>query len=306
MKQSTAKKIALDKSEIVSGKPLPFSVFDPNRNLLLAAKGQIVTDWMREALLRNGLMALVDEHDGASQAIDAATDQTPSPLHQLWTQYSRMPAGSRWGFRISRDERSESYACRVIGIGERRSLIMTAPMRDDRSYVAIDKGQTWLFRTFYATAAVRFSGIVEKVLFDPYPYFHVDVPAQVDMRHIRKGQRVAVCLAATLQLEAPTEAVIVDLSSTGLRIGVDESVALHESQKLAVTFRVTVLDKSHELTLDATVARALAAADPQHPQVHFYGLILEPQSDFDRVLLHAFVQGCVAQELDGLSKLLTG
>lgn len=306
MKQSTAKQIALDKSEIVSGKPLPFSVFDPGRNLLLAAKGQIVTDWMREALLRNGLMALVDEHDGAAHAGDTAADDAPSPLHQLRAQYARMTAGSRWSFRISRDERSDSYPCRVIGIGERRSLIMTAPIRDDRSYVAIDKGQTWLFRTFYATAAVRFSGVVEKVLFDPYPYFHVDVPAQVNMRHIRKGQRVAVCMTATLQLDAPVEAVIVDLSSAGLRIGVDASVELRESQKLAVTFRVTVLDKSRELTVDATVARALAAADPQHPQVHFYGLILEPQSDFDRVLLHAFVQGCVAQELDGLSKMLAG
>ncbi len=300
------RKIALDKSEIVSGRPLPFSVFDPHRNLLLAAKGQIVTDWMREALLRNGLMALADEADDTSQAAEAATDDTPSPLHQLRMQYSRMPAGSRWGFRISRDERSDSYACRVIGVGERRGLIMTAPAKDDRSYVAIGEGQTWLFRTFYATAAIRFSGVIEKVLFNPFPYFHVEVPAQVEMRHIRKGQRVAVCLAATLQLETPTDAIIVDVSSTGLRIGVDASVALQESQQLQMTFRITVLDKCHELTAQATVARALAAADPLHPQIHFYGLGLEPQNDFDRLLLHAFVQGCVAQELDGLSKMLAG
>ena len=58
------RKIALDKSGIVSGKPLPFSVFDPGRNILLAAKGQIVTDGMLDALLRNGLMALTDEDDG--------------------------------------------------------------------------------------------------------------------------------------------------------------------------------------------------------------------------------------------------
>lgn len=300
------RKIALDKSEIVSGKPLPFSVFDPSRKLLLAAKGQIVTDWMREALLRNGLMAVADEDDCCSPSAEAAADDAPSPLDQLRLQYGRSSAGSRWAFRVSRDERSDSYACKVIGIGERRGLIMTAPAKDDRSYVAISEGQIWLFRTFYATAAIRFTGIIEKVLFDPFPYFHVEVPPQVEMRHIRKGQRVAVCLNATVELDTPAAAVIVDLSSTGLRIGVDATTALEESQQCRVKFRVAVLGKCYDLDAAATVVRQLGTADPQHPQVHFYGLGLEPQNDFDRMLLHAYVQGCVAQELDGLTKVLAG
>ncbi|HKE93836.1 MAG TPA: flagellar brake protein [Povalibacter sp.] len=301
-----ARTIALDKSEIVSGKPLPFSVFDPGRKLLLAAKGQMVTDRMREALLRNGLMAVVDEESATSRSEDAPGTELRSPLQQLRLQYSRTAAFARSGFRVSRDERSENFSCRVVGIGEHRSLILTAPQREDRSFVAIGEGQTWLFRTFYATAAIRFAGIIHKVVFEPFPYFHVDVPAVVEMRHIRRMQRVAVCLDATLDLGTPLEAVIVDLSSTGLRLAVDASVVLHPAERYRVIFRVSVLGQSHELTVDATVARSLGAADSLHPQVHFHGLGLETRSELDRMILHAFVQGCVISELDGLSKVLAG
>jgi hypothetical protein len=300
-----ARKIALDRSEIVSGRPLPFSVFDPARNLLLAAKGQIVTDSMRAVLLRNGLAALVeDDEPGGHGGSGAANDEVPMPLHHLRLQYSRASAMARWGFRISRDERSDSYTCRAIGITERRGLILTAPAREDRSFVAISEGQTWLFRTFYATAAIRFTGIIEKVVFDPFPYFHVEVPAVVEMRHVRKMQRVATCTDATLDLDTPTEAVIVDLSSTGLRIAVHEAVKLSEGQNLKIHFRLTLLEQTRDMHLDATVVRCLGNADSQHPQVSFYGLLVQPQSDVEQLILHSYVQGCVIHELDALSKML--
>lgn len=302
-----ARKIALDRTEIVSGKPLPFSVFDPTRNLLLAAKGQIVTEGMRAVLLRNGLTAIVDDDaSGDSADVAAANDDAPLPLHHLRLQYSRSSAMSRWGFRISRDERSDSYTCRVIGISERRGLILSAPARDDRSFVAISEGQTWLFRTFYATAAIRFTGIIDKVLFDPFPYFHVEVPALVEMRHVRKMQRVAVCLDAALDLETPTQAVIVDLSSTGLRIAVSDAVNLSEGQRVAVKFRLTLLDESRDMRVEASVVRCLGNADSQHPEVRFYGLLAQPQSNVDQLILHSYVQGCVIHELDVLSKMLAG
>jgi c-di-GMP-binding flagellar brake protein YcgR len=300
------REIALDKTEIVSGKPLPFSVFDPTRKLLLAAKGQMVTDKMREALLRNGLMAVMDDADVDAFNERSGSQEARSPLFRLKLHYARASAISRSGFRVSRDERSESYTCRVVGIGERRGLLLTAPAKDDRSYVAISEGQNWLFRTFYATAAIRFTGTIEKVLFDPFPYFHVEIPALVEMRHIRKVQRVGVCLDATLELGAPIEAVIVDLSSTGMRIAVDDGVELQETQSLKIVFRFTLLGQLRELRVHATVVRNQGNADSLHPQTRFYGLGVETQTDFDQLLLHAYVQGCVINELDGLSKMLAG
>ena len=207
---------------------------------------------------------------------------------------------------MSRDERSECFSCHVIGMAERRHLILSAPVREDRSYVAVSEGQTWLFRTFYATAAIRFSGKVEKLVFEPFPYFHVEVPAQVEMRHVRKMQRVTVCMDATLDLAQPAAGLVLDLSGTGMRLCVAADTPLEEKQRFTIQFRVQVFDEWHPLTVQATVVRCLGAADPMHPQVQFYGIGLETQSERDRLLLHTFVQSCVIQELDGLSKVLAG
>jgi hypothetical protein len=297
--------IALDKSEVVCGKPLPFSIFDPARNRLLAAKGQMVTERMRQALLRNGLVAVADDASPQSQR-EQAEQEAATALLQLKQQYARASAISRSGFRMSREERSECFSCHVIGIAERRNLILTAPVREDRSYVAISEGQTWLFRTFYATAAIRFTGIVEKLVFDPFPYFHVEVPALVEMRHIRKMQRVSVCMDATLDLAGPVNGLVLDLSTTGMRLALPAETPLHDAQHFTVQVRVQVLGEWHPLVLAASVVRCLGVADPMHPQMQFYGLGLQAQSERDRLLLHAYVQGCVIQELDGLSKVLAG
>ena len=91
-----------------------------------------------------------------------------------------------------------------------------------------------------------------------------------------------------------------------MRLCVAADTPLEEKQRFTIQFRVQVFDVWHPLTVQATVVRCLGAADPMHSQVQFYGIGLETQSERDRLLLHAFVQSCVIQELDGLSKVLAG
>jgi hypothetical protein len=299
------RRITLDTDDIVSGKPLPFSIFDPNRNRVVATQGQLVTERMRTSLLLRGLMAFTDETAPAESSPAAAAEfEAVEPLLELRLQYARASVISRSGFRLSREDGSESYTCRVLGICEDRGLILTAPMREDGSYLAVEEGETWLFRTLYSTAAIRFAGTIGTVVTKPFPYFHVQVPPLVEMRHIRKVQRVAICLNAVLRLSSSAEAVIVDLSTTGMQIAVPMGVKVQDYHRFKIDFRVTVLGKPHDLSVTADLVRNLGAMDPRHPQVAFYGLGIETQTEFDRIVLHAFVQGCVIDELDGLSKIL--
>jgi len=297
--------LALERDEIVSGKQLPFSIFDPTRNLLLAVKGQVVTERMRAALLRSGLMAFSEDDGGLESHQAANLDADIPPLLQLRLQYARGSVISRSAFRISREDDSESYTCRVVGLSEPRGLILTAPMQDGGSHVAISEGQPWLFRTLYSTAAIRFAGVIGKVVHEPFPYFHVEVPPLIEMRHVRKVQRVAICLNSVLRLSHPVEAVIVDLSTTGMQIATATGLELQPCHRLQMEFRVTVLSKPYDLSVDVEVVRCLGTLDSRHPGISFYGLGIEGVSDFHRMVLHAFVQGCVIRELDGLSKMLT-
>jgi hypothetical protein len=298
------RRIALDTADIVNGKPLPFSIFDPTRNRVVATQGQLVTERTRASFLLRGLMAFTDEELPADVSTPATDFETFEPLMELRLQYARASVISRSGFRLSREDGSESYTCRVVGISEHRGLILTAPMRDDGSYVCVKEGETWLFRTLYSTAAIRFAGVIGTVVAKPFPYFHVQVPPLVEMRHIRKVQRVAICLNAILRLSSPAEAVIVDLSTTGMQIGVGMGVKVQDYHRFKLEFRVNVLGKPYDLGVTADLVRNLGAVDPRHPQVAFYGLGIETATEFDRMVLHAFVQGCVIEELDGLSKIL--
>lgn len=294
---------ALNRNEIVSGRELPFSIFDPSHNVMLAVKGQVVTDRLRAALLRSGLLAFAEDDTFEAQPA-ANMDAVIPPLLQLRMQYARGSAISRCAFRISRGDGSESYTCRVVGLSEQRGLILTAPVRDGGGHVPISEGQTWQFRTLYSTAAIRFAAVIGKVVHDPFPYFHVDVPPMVEMRHVRKVQRVSLCLNAVLRLSHPAEAVIVDMSTTGMQIATDASVDLQQSHRLPLEFRVNVLGKAYDMSVDVEVVRCLGAIDPRHPKIEFYGLGMDGLSDFNRLVLHSFVQGCVIRELDGLSKML--
>jgi len=161
---------ALRANDIVVGRALPYSVYGADKTLLLA-KGQIVSERIRDALLRNGVMRSATEDDAFPTA--AAVDERievpePCPLQALRNHYAKAFGTARLGFRMSRDDRSEAYTAWVIGTHEQRGLILSAPVSRDNSLVAVSDGQTWVFRAFYGTAAFRFAGGVRKVAFEPY------------------------------------------------------------------------------------------------------------------------------------------
>jgi Flagellar protein YcgR/PilZ domain len=304
--QNMARKVALNKNDIVSGEPLPFSVFDPDRNLLLAAKGQVVTELMRQTLLSRNVVAIKEDYTEDTIAVSSTVIQAASPLLPLRLQYSKPSAFGRYGFRISREDGgADSYACNVVGVSDRRGLILSAPVREDGSYVAITEGQSWVFRTFYATTAIRFVAQIGKLIFDPYPYFHVEVPASPEVRQVRKVQRASTLLDAMLEKSPRFGGLIVDLSATGMRLALDARRALQLNERFKIKFHLSLLGKLYPLLVEVSVKRILGAADRNHPDVHFYGLMFETQTEHEQLLVHAYVQDQLVQELDGLSRVLS-
>ena len=300
---------ALHPGDIVVGRALPYSVYGADKTLLLA-KGQIVSERIREALLRNGVMTSLGEESGGSSIapIEEERIEIPEicPLQALRNHYARTFGSARLGFRMSRDDRSEGYTAWVIGTHEQRGLILSAPVSRDNSLVAVAEGQTWIFRAFYGTAVFRFAGVVRKVVFEPYPYFHLQLPPVIDMRRVRQRPRAQVSVATTVRLVIPAEGVIVDLSSCGLRLGMKQADLLEKQQAVQLQFSISVLDKIHEINLSATVVSLYGATDIRHPNVHFYGLKLLPGTEFEQMLLHAYVHERLVDELDSTWKILAG
>jgi hypothetical protein len=126
------------------------------------------------------------------------------------------------------------------------------------------------------------------------------------MRRVRQRPRAQVSVQATVQVSAPVEGVIVDLSSCGLRLAMKPEDVLEKGQALRLQFVINVLDKAHHIDIVATVVSLYGPADSRHPTVQFYGLTIIPGSDFEQMLLHAYVHERLVDELDATWKVLAG
>jgi len=299
----------MDKNDIVVGQPLPYSVYGPDR-LLLLAQGQLVkSERVREALLR-----VLPDPDGihraaAASAAAAKQDEqlaTLSALSLLRRDYQNLSSRARFSLRMAREEGGESYLCWVVGIANRRDLIITAPQREDRTFVTVTEGQSWVFRTFYATAVFRFNATIQKLVFDPFPYLHIQLPQAIDMRSVRKMPRAQVCLNATVGTATEeAAALIVDMSVTGLRLAVPDVTTLFKDQTVALNFTVPLLGKQHTMRMQGRVMSCQGASDVKHPRVAFYGLNVEPAGDLEPMVLHGYVQQQLVGELDSLWQALS-
>jgi hypothetical protein len=277
-------------------------------NTLLLAKGQLVSERIRDALLRNGARCVYGSDGPPVVEEERIEIPTICPLQAFRNAHLNNSGSMRIGFRMSREDRDESYMAWVIGTHEQRGLILSAPVSRDNSLVAMADGQSWIFRAFHGTAAFRFTGIVRKVMFDPVPYFHLQLPQTIDMRRVRQRPRAQVCLSATVTAlgQHGFQGVICDLSSCGLRLAMKQGDLLQQHQTVHIRFSIPLFDRAHEVQATAKVMALYGAVDSRHPGVHLYGLSLVPGGELEQLILHAYVQERLVDELDSIWRVLAG
>jgi hypothetical protein len=296
----------VEKDQIVVGLPLPFSIFSAEGNLLLAAGRIVESEHARQILLNHGTRrgARTDNNMPPRAEYDATDHPTVSPLTTFQNSYRRGNATHRFSLSMARNETSEAFRTWVIGVYD-RIMVVAAPVRSNGALVAVITGQVWLCRTFQATSAFRFHGTVLRVAFEPFPHVHVEVPLAVEKRKIRNRMRVTVLVGATLESPAAAPCILVDLSAGGGRIATASGVLLERDQPIRVAMTLELAGSRYELSLPATVVRTFGSSDRQHPQVTFYGIRFESLSEFDSLLLHGFVNGHLALELNCLWQVLS-
>jgi hypothetical protein len=296
----------VDKNRIVVGQPLPYSIYAADNTLLLA-EGQIVkSEGVRELLTRNGVRVSSRSLEQASPANSEppAAERGDNPLTRLAAEHGKIAERWRPSLRMSRDDTGEGFAVRVLAVSERNTLILTAPMRADGSWVTVIEGQPWVFRTLYHTAALRFQARVLKVAFEPFPHLHVIAPAAIERRNVRKAARVVIAVPATLLIPDSVPALVLDMSTGGARVAVCATVPLHERQTLSCAMTLPILERQFSLDLKATALARETSTDANHPDIATYRLQFEDVSDADTLTLHAYLNGVLAMDMDTFWRLI--
>jgi hypothetical protein len=295
-----------EQPEIVVGSPLPYSVFGAEGQLLLAEGSVVETDHTRRMLILKGVYhdSIEDAQPPADES-SAPADAAPlPPLAALRRDYGATSVGRRFALTVSSGDRDEAYSTWLIGVHD-KSMILTAPRRSNGALVSVKVGQAWLCRAFQMTSAFRFRSTVTRVEFEPFPHVHIETPQHVERRTVRNRPRAAVFCEASIDAPLSTPAVVVDLSVSGGRLAVEEGARIERGQSLPVGMSFELIDSKFDLSLMANVVRLFGASDGRHPRVHFYGIQFVGASERERLVLHGYVSGQLAMELNSLWQLLS-
>jgi c-di-GMP-binding flagellar brake protein YcgR len=299
--------VAFEKQDsVVVGQPMPFSVYDGGGKLLVAKSSPLTSERMRDVVLSQGVYMSPSEGDsGAIQLPIPPPTVITGILADLRDGYAESEERSRFGLRISRDERSESYASFVVGvINEKRYLILSTPVSKGGLLVPIAKDEVWMIRLFNATTVFRFKGRVVKVALDPVPHLHIELPENIERRMVRRQPRALASLGAALHRPNGPAAVIVDISTNGVRLAVEATTSLEKDAVIPICTTVAMMDREFPLTLTGRITATFGATDANFPSVNFYGVQLEEVNDNAALVLHAYVHEQLTQELDRLGRVL--
>ncbi len=226
-------------------------------------------------------------------------------LDELARDYADIGARSRMGLQITPNDSKSSYTVGVIGvIREKRQLILRAPVNADGSLIPVVKGHSLACNWINATTAFQFRALIVRILFEPVPLLYVELPSVVERHTMRGVPRALATLRALIKKPGDVEAVIVDISTGGVRLAVHEEVELSKGQDILLLARPHMLDRFFQLNLHCLVTGPASPPDSKHPHVKFYGMNFDDLSDTELLILHSYVQQCLSLETDTLSQML--
>lgn len=200
----------------------------------------------------------------------------------------------RPGARVQLESRTPSgrYQTVLIGLHEGSSLIVAAP----RSGLALNEGARLTAKLITGNFIVAFSTRLLKIAAQPYGYWHLEYPQQVEVRRLRRHTRVPVNLVLSvdpyedqMQISGhwPVTAYCTDLSIQGGCI--QTPMALGKvNDKVLLTLRLRVADNDQVVLVSARI-RSVQPQAGSLSSVVSHGLEFEDLDEDVRLILTAFV-----------------
>ena len=251
----TMNPIPLRRIDLAIGTPVPWAVYDKNQNLLLRV-GQIIENHQQlEALVKKGPFRLPKSAPAPSQVALtmplAGTDGDAENGYEF--EEMKLPVSSRLQLQTVSEQATERYPAKYLGHIKGVSLLVTAPIVDDK-LLFIREGQAFIVRAFTGKTAFGFTASVIRACNVPTPYLHLTYPKQLQGVEIRTAKRLAVNIPATSQALALTDAqalpcLLINVSPTGALVAAAHELGtIGDSIRVAFRIKLGPIDGSIETT----------------------------------------------------------
>jgi len=201
------------------------------------------------------------------------------------------------------------FKVKVIGYCEGRSLIISAP-HNNGNIIMLHEGQEFIVRSLSGTQILGFAAEVLKAYMSPYPHVHLKITSTLECMNVRNAYRIDVNLITSVKSvlshnevdtrrdkENSVSAVMINISNTGCMLKSEVQFNKHLN-KLRLTIRPSVADKSKLLTLPAEICSHREQRDKNSNKVHhIYGIRFNEMEYHKRLLLYCYVYEQIANEV---------
>ncbi|MDD2885854.1 MAG: flagellar brake protein [Dechloromonas sp.] len=241
--------IRVTADDIELAKPLRWTLYDGNRQIIKEKGGIFGTQADIEAALVIGGYRLPDEASGEvgnailrpERAVETAraAAKTGSRVLSIAFENSKIRIGDTLVLQSAPDQ--PRFPVRLIGYLRNRSVIVTPP-EINGEVVMVRDGQSFVGRFFSGQNAFAFSTSVSKQTSVPYPHIHLAYPRELKVQEVRKSPRVDVSLIAAIEFEGKggqTAGKLINLSPTGAGFRAKQACGA-PGDKFLLKFKLTI------------------------------------------------------------------
>jgi c-di-GMP-binding flagellar brake protein YcgR len=269
--------ILASSSEIVIGKPLPWSIYN-QEYLLLLSEGDIVRDdHHRDELISAGPYRELSWESAGSKggtdqssvaSIDIGTLPNSSETNESNSVFTfddlKLKVEDRLQLEPPSQLARERFSVKVIGYLRGASILVTAPIAANGLRLQLMENEKVVMRSFSGQNAFGFACTIERIIKIPYEYIHLSFPDNIQGIKIRKAPRIKTRIIASIQYSSSdsatkVSALISDVSANGVSLESKQSLGA-KGDILFLAFRVQLHNVDAYLSVKGII-RAILSAD---------------------------------------------
>lgn len=255
--------ISVEIDELTIGQPLPWPLYDQQRNVLIG-QGAVIASaaHLQSVLDANPLREAVSNHrDNAAQnrqtGAGPTRQQSGNPEKTFTFLDMKLRIGDRIQLQLPASMGVERYVVKLIGYVDNASVLVTSPVANGMC-LPVRASDKIVARVFTSQTAFAFDSTIERVCKIPYDYLHLTYPTVVQGAVVRQAPRIKTRIIASIARSDAVDgddklsAVIVNISAHGALICMRQPLD-RKQQEINLSFRINLHEIDTLLNIKAII-----------------------------------------------------